>query len=136
MTTPQQHYFFPFFKILLEIRVKKAQAKYTFVRVPDFVHLQKADLIFTSPLGILVAASLEPLRCFRLTCIVFFCFKKCAAYPLSSIFVLFSMSCFTSCSTSPKKPDLRTFLNFLFQTLRNITESATPPEKKKRTLNF
>ena len=42
--------FFFFFQILLGIRVKKAQAPYTFVCVPVFVHLQNADLVSTSPL--------------------------------------------------------------------------------------
>ena len=39
-----------FFFILPEIRVKKAQAPYTFVCVPVFVHLQNADFVLTSPL--------------------------------------------------------------------------------------
>ena len=38
-------FLFSFFQILLGIRVKKAQAPYTFVCVPVIVHLQNADFV-------------------------------------------------------------------------------------------
>ena len=61
-------FFFSHFQILLEIRVKKARAPYTFVCVPVFVHLQNADFVSTSPLrfsqhyGLAGLLRLNPIR--------------------------------------------------------------------------